>query len=72
MSRLGNLHGLCRQDITAKRGLGAKSLKQLEEFLDHMLAHNFSMLTEEEFRQPGLPGVIGSGQPLIEIRYDGA
>jgi hypothetical protein len=67
--RLGNLHGLSRRSIGASRGIGRRSLARLEEFLAYLLGSGFRVVSEEDYHEPGLPGIVG--RPLIEVLSDG-
>jgi hypothetical protein len=67
--RLGDLQGLRRKDLRARRGIGRKSVARLEELLGAMLLDGFIVVPDEDWIQPGLPGI--AGRPLMELLADG-
>jgi hypothetical protein len=66
---LGDMHGLTRKALRAKRGIGPKSVAYFEELLGQMLLDGFMLVRHEEWIQPGLPGI--AGRPIMELLPDG-
>ena len=63
--RLSDIHGLSRQGLRARAGMGKRSLAHLEEVLAAALGNGFELIPQQDWHQPGLPGI--GGRPTIEV-----
>jgi hypothetical protein len=62
---LREINGMRRARLRELRGMGKKSLAQLEDFLAAALGTGFHVVAEKEWIEPRLPGIMG--RPVLEL-----